>query len=299
MRVKALEKRNLGERGSRGAGARVCCWGRDGGRRGCGWGEGVLPSPAAARGPALRAGSGPLPPPAPARLSPAPYHLPPPWRFVFVFLQGGALPAGVETMVLTLAESWPVLVGRRFLSLSAADRGDGGLDSGDVARVAEWPWLSGTIRAVSHADVTTKDLKVKLGAGGRTSRGPLRPPRDGQPVCGRGDRKVRRDGTWEVVPWSCGAEAGVGSAGRCPSAGFGAVRPRLGAAGAGPRAGGVRVSPEGGVGGVGVKLGRWVTFAIETPKPAFWRCFQWGFVCLFVPLHVFTQLLKLLVQLEM
>ncbi|XP_023558693.1 lysine-specific demethylase 3A isoform X2 [Octodon degus] len=60
-------------------------------------------------------------------------------------------------MVLTLGESWPVLVGKRFLSLSAAD---GGGDSWDVERVAEWPWLSGTIRAVSHTDVTKKDLKV-------------------------------------------------------------------------------------------------------------------------------------------
>ncbi|XP_014439632.1 lysine-specific demethylase 3A isoform X3 [Tupaia chinensis] len=60
-------------------------------------------------------------------------------------------------MVLTLGESWPVLVGKRFLSVSAAD---GGHDSWDVERVAEWPWLSGTIRAVSHTDVTKKDLKV-------------------------------------------------------------------------------------------------------------------------------------------
>uniref|UniRef100_A0A8C0KVI6 Lysine-specific demethylase n=1 Tax=Canis lupus dingo TaxID=286419 RepID=A0A8C0KVI6_CANLU len=63
-------------------------------------------------------------------------------------------------MVLTLGESWPVLVGKRFLSLSAADGGDGGHDSWDVERVAEWPWVSGTIRAVSHTDVTKKDLKV-------------------------------------------------------------------------------------------------------------------------------------------
>lgn len=66
----------------------------------------------------------------------------------------------METMVLTLGESWPVLVGKRFLSLSAGDGGDGGHDSWDVERVAEWPWLSGTIRAVSHTDVTKKDLKV-------------------------------------------------------------------------------------------------------------------------------------------
>uniref|UniRef100_A0A3Q2HH39 Lysine-specific demethylase n=2 Tax=Equus caballus TaxID=9796 RepID=A0A3Q2HH39_HORSE len=63
-------------------------------------------------------------------------------------------------MVLTLGESWPVLVGKRFLSVSAADGSDGGHDSWDVERVAEWPWLSGTIRAVSHPDVTKKDLKV-------------------------------------------------------------------------------------------------------------------------------------------
>ncbi|KAM5227624.1 lysine-specific demethylase 3A [Ctenodactylus gundi] len=63
-------------------------------------------------------------------------------------------------MVLTLGESWPVLVGKRFLSLSTADGSDGVHDSWDVERVAEWPWLSGTIRAVSHTDVTKKDLKV-------------------------------------------------------------------------------------------------------------------------------------------
>ncbi|XP_030876865.1 lysine-specific demethylase 3A [Leptonychotes weddellii] len=63
-------------------------------------------------------------------------------------------------MVLTLGESWPVLVGKRFLSLSAADGSDDSHDSWDVERVAEWPWLSGTIRAVSHTDVTKKDLKV-------------------------------------------------------------------------------------------------------------------------------------------
>ncbi|MEJ1286645.1 lysine (K)-specific demethylase 3A [Cricetulus griseus] len=63
-------------------------------------------------------------------------------------------------MVLTLGESWPVLVGKRFLSLSAAEGSDGAHDSWDLERVAEWPWLSGTIRAVSHTDVTKKDLKV-------------------------------------------------------------------------------------------------------------------------------------------
>ncbi|KAL1768169.1 lysine-specific demethylase 3A [Sigmodon hispidus] len=63
-------------------------------------------------------------------------------------------------MVLTLGESWPVLVGKRFLSLSAAEGSEGSQDSWDLERVAEWPWLSGTIRAVSHTDVTKKDLKV-------------------------------------------------------------------------------------------------------------------------------------------
>ncbi|XP_006875927.1 PREDICTED: lysine-specific demethylase 3A isoform X3 [Chrysochloris asiatica] len=78
-------------------------------------------------------------------------------------------------MVLTLGESWPVLVGKRFLSLSAADGSDGSHDSWDVERVAEWPWLSGTIRAVSHIDVTKKDLKMyrslldKVGLGSITS----------------------------------------------------------------------------------------------------------------------------------
>lgn len=86
----------------------------------------------------------------------------PPHRILFLcLLQGGALPAGVETMVLTLGESWPVLVGKRFLSLSAAEGSEGGQDNWDLERVAEWPWLSGTIRAVSHTDVTKKDLKVE------------------------------------------------------------------------------------------------------------------------------------------
>lgn len=62
--------------------------------------------------------------------------------------------------MLTLGESWPVLVGKRFLSLSAAEGNEGGQDNWDLERVAEWPWLSGTIRAVSHTDVTKKDLKV-------------------------------------------------------------------------------------------------------------------------------------------
>ncbi|ERE66365.1 lysine-specific demethylase 3A [Cricetulus griseus] len=78
-------------------------------------------------------------------------------------------------MVLTLGESWPVLVGKRFLSLSAAEGSDGAHDSWDLERVAEWPWLSGTIRAVSHTDVTKKDLKMyrslvdKAGLGSITS----------------------------------------------------------------------------------------------------------------------------------
>lgn len=111
-------------------------------------------------------------------------------------------------MVLTLAESWPVLVGKRFLSLSAADRGDGGHDGWDVGRVAEWPWLSGTIRAVSHTDVTKKDLKVKLGPGG------LRPDAAGTPLAaplweGRseswpreGAEKKRGLESFEMVVWS-------------------------------------------------------------------------------------------------
>ncbi|VTJ70057.1 Hypothetical predicted protein [Marmota monax] len=75
-------------------------------------------------------------------------------------------------MVLTLGESWPVLVGKRFLSLCAADGVD---DDWDVQRVAEWPWLAGTVRAVSHPDVSRKDLKVykplldKVGLGSMTS----------------------------------------------------------------------------------------------------------------------------------
>lgn len=73
-------------------------------------------------------------------------------------------------MVLTLGESWPVLVGKRFLSLSAAEGSEGGPDSWDVERVAEWPWLSGTIRAVSHTDVTKKDLKVCVEFDGETWR---------------------------------------------------------------------------------------------------------------------------------
>uniref|UniRef100_G3WJ43 Lysine-specific demethylase n=1 Tax=Sarcophilus harrisii TaxID=9305 RepID=G3WJ43_SARHA len=63
-------------------------------------------------------------------------------------------------MVLTLGESWPVLVGKRFLSVSASKECGGSGHSFEVERVDEWPWVSGTIRAVSHIDVTKKDLKV-------------------------------------------------------------------------------------------------------------------------------------------
>lgn len=92
-----------------------------------------------------------------------PASLPPaaPVAFCFCVFAGRSPSCSVEIMVLTLGESWPVLVGKRFLSLSAADGSEGGHDSWDVERVAEWPWLSGTIRAVSHTDVTKKDLKVK------------------------------------------------------------------------------------------------------------------------------------------
>lgn len=96
-------------------------------------------------------------------------------------------------MVLTLGESWPVLVGKRFLSLSAADRSDGGHDGWDVERVAEWPWLSGTIRAVSHTDVTKKDLKVKPDLGG-SGMFPSYPGHETArtllPFCEKGDQKV-------------------------------------------------------------------------------------------------------------
>lgn len=142
------------------------------GRRGCR--DRVLslnvlaPAAPAARGPVLRAGLGPSllpgllsPPPRPPPPSlPGPLLLAASVAFCFCVFAGRSPSCSVETMVLTLGESWPVLVGKRFLSLSAADGGDGGHDSWDVERVAEWPWLSGTIRAVSHTDVTKKDLKV-------------------------------------------------------------------------------------------------------------------------------------------
>ncbi|XP_043368646.1 lysine-specific demethylase 3A isoform X2 [Dermochelys coriacea] len=59
-------------------------------------------------------------------------------------------------MVLRLEESWPLLVGKRFLSLSE-EEGNG---PWDTARVSEWPWKAGRIRAVSHTDVSKRDLKV-------------------------------------------------------------------------------------------------------------------------------------------
>lgn len=97
-------------------------------------------------------------------------------------------------MVLTLGESWPVLVGKRFLTVSAADRSDGGHDGWDVERVAEWPWLSGTIRAVSHADVTRKDLKVNpASAVGRFVTGVTRQPASSSPFVKEAIRKLACD----------------------------------------------------------------------------------------------------------
>lgn len=130
------------------------------------WRRGSAEGGGEARVAAWGAGStcGGVTPPVPAGASSlrAASDLGRPHRILFLcLLQGGALPAGVKTMVLTLGESWPVLVGKRFLSLSAAEGSDGAHDSWDLERVAEWPWLSGTIRAVSHTDVTKKDLKVK------------------------------------------------------------------------------------------------------------------------------------------
>ncbi|XP_025889893.1 lysine-specific demethylase 3A isoform X1 [Nothoprocta perdicaria] len=59
-------------------------------------------------------------------------------------------------MVLRLEGSWSLLVGKRFLSL-AEEEGAGPWHSGCVA---EWPWKSGRIRAVSHTDISKQDLKV-------------------------------------------------------------------------------------------------------------------------------------------
>ncbi|XP_050803311.1 lysine-specific demethylase 3A isoform X2 [Gopherus flavomarginatus] len=59
-------------------------------------------------------------------------------------------------MVLRLEESWPLLVGKRFLSLSEEEN-NGPWDSDHVS---EWPWKAGRIRAVSHTDVSKQDLKV-------------------------------------------------------------------------------------------------------------------------------------------
>nr|XP_033807917.1 lysine-specific demethylase 3A isoform X2 [Geotrypetes seraphini] len=54
---------------------------------------------------------------------------------------------------MTQQESTLLLVGQRFLCVS----GEFGLD---VSRVSEWPWEVGRIRAVSHKDVSNRDLKV-------------------------------------------------------------------------------------------------------------------------------------------
>ncbi|EMP32189.1 Lysine-specific demethylase 3A [Chelonia mydas] len=59
-------------------------------------------------------------------------------------------------MVLRLEESWPLLVGKRFLSLSEEENNG----PWDTAHVSEWPWKAGRIRAVSHPDVSKRDLKV-------------------------------------------------------------------------------------------------------------------------------------------
>ncbi|XP_073198969.1 lysine-specific demethylase 3A isoform X3 [Lepidochelys kempii] len=59
-------------------------------------------------------------------------------------------------MVLRLEESWPLLVGKRFLSLSEEENNG----PWDTAHVSEWPWKAGKIRAVSHPDVSKRDLKV-------------------------------------------------------------------------------------------------------------------------------------------
>ncbi|XP_029448721.1 lysine-specific demethylase 3A isoform X2 [Rhinatrema bivittatum] len=54
---------------------------------------------------------------------------------------------------MTPQESSLLLVGQRFLSVS----GELGLEVGNVS---EWPWEVGKIRAVSHKDVSNRDLKV-------------------------------------------------------------------------------------------------------------------------------------------
>ncbi|XP_074760414.1 lysine-specific demethylase 3A isoform X2 [Athene noctua] len=58
-------------------------------------------------------------------------------------------------MVLRLEGSWSLLVGKRFLSLSEEDD-----RSWDTNYIAEWPWKSGRIRAVSHTDISKQDLKI-------------------------------------------------------------------------------------------------------------------------------------------
>ncbi|KAK2539095.1 hypothetical protein Q9233_001797 [Columba guinea] len=58
-------------------------------------------------------------------------------------------------MVLRLEGSWSLLVGKRFLSLWEEEDGPW-----DTARVLEWPWKAGKIRAVSHTDISKQDLKI-------------------------------------------------------------------------------------------------------------------------------------------
>lgn len=121
-------------------------------------------------------------------------------------------------MVLTLGESWPVLVGKRFLSLCAADGVD---DDWDVQRVAEWPWLAGTVRAVSHPDVSRKDLKVSRPRVAVGTRSPLAGrPESWRRTCGccGGDlASLRCPVARSRRPRSAGAArctAGVGLVGR-------------------------------------------------------------------------------------
>ncbi|XP_053560250.1 lysine-specific demethylase 3A isoform X2 [Bombina bombina] len=57
-------------------------------------------------------------------------------------------------MVLTHSESLHKLVGQKFLALFGTDLH---LEAGHVS---EWPWKSGIIRAASHKDITSSDLKI-------------------------------------------------------------------------------------------------------------------------------------------
>ncbi|XP_006028705.1 lysine-specific demethylase 3A isoform X1 [Alligator sinensis] len=64
-------------------------------------------------------------------------------------------------MTLGLQGSWPLLVGKRFLSLSEEEeKEEEKSGSWETSPVSEWPWKSGRIRAVSHTDVSKQDLKV-------------------------------------------------------------------------------------------------------------------------------------------